>query len=137
MKFAYRKEQASEPVGDSRTAETAFRRLFRGHMQAHESFAMMMLGQDRVPRCLFRVSSGGLTETVVDLRIVYAAALKTLSTGLIFAHNHPSGNPRPSRADVDLTERLVAAGKLFDIEVLDHLILTANDYYSFKDEGLL
>ena len=85
----------------------------------------------------YKVSSGGITSTVVDIRIVLGIALKSLSCGLILAHTHPSGNLQPSKADIDLTHNLREAGRLMDIRLLDHLIISTEGYYSFADEGNL
>lgn len=83
---------------------------------------------------VMEVSSGGVAGTVADPKVIFAAALKC--SALILAHNHPSGNLRPSQADTNLTKRLVNGGELLDIAVLDHLIITEDDYLSFADEGL-
>ena len=85
----------------------------------------------------YKVSSGGITSTVVDIRIVLGIALKSLSCGLILAHTHPSGNLQPSRNDIDLTHNLREAAKMMDIRLLDHLIISNEGYYSFADEGNL
>ena len=85
----------------------------------------------------YKVSSGGITSTVVDIRIVLGIALKSLSCGVILAHTHPSGNLQPSKADIDLTHNLREAARLMDIRLLDHLIISNEGYYSFSDEGNL
>jgi DNA repair protein RadC len=82
-----------------------------------------------------KVSSGGLTGTIVDVRIVLGTALKAAATSIILAHNHPSGNLHPSQEDFNLTKRIKEAAKFMDITVIDHLILTDENYYSFADEG--
>lgn len=83
------------------------------------------------------ISSGGFGMTVVDPKMVFSIALKGCASGLVLAHSHPSGNLKPSQADLTITRKLVEAGRLLDLEVLDHLIITSNGYYSFGDEGLL
>ena len=83
------------------------------------------------------ISSGGFSHTVVDPKMVFSIALKGCASGVILSHSHPSGNLKPSQADLTITRRLVEAGKLLDLEVLDHLIVTSNGYYSFGDEGLM
>ena len=85
----------------------------------------------------YKVSSGGITSTVVDIRIVLGIALKSLSCGVILAHTHPSGNLQPSKADIDLTHNFREAARLMDIRLLDHLIISTEGYYSFADEGNL
>ena len=73
--------------------------------------------------------------TVVDAKVIFAAALKCRACAIILAHNHPSTNPQPSRADIELTNKLKKAGELLDLPILDHLIITPHGYYSFADEG--
>ena len=85
----------------------------------------------------YRVSSGGITSTVVDIRLILSIALKSLSCGLILAHTHPSGNLQPSRNDIDLTHNLREAGKMMDIRLLDHLIISSEGYYSIADNAEL
>lgn len=90
-------------------------------------------------RCLglSNIATGGITGCVVDPRLIFALAIKSRATGLILAHNHPSGNLTPSNADLAITQRLVDGGRIFDIKVLDHLILNSRDYLSMADEGYL
>jgi len=89
-------------------------------------------------RYIFEMSSGGITGTLVDVRILFAVALKSLSTGIILAHNHPSGTLNPSQSDKNLTTKIKHASELLDIKLLDHLIITPNrEYYSFTDEGII
>jgi DNA repair protein RadC len=84
-----------------------------------------------------KLSVGGVSGTMVDIRLLYKSALERLTSSIILAHNHPSGQMRPSSSDEDLTKQVVKAGKLFDIDVVDHLIIGATDFYSFADEGKL
>jgi DNA repair protein RadC len=82
------------------------------------------------------LSSGGITGTVVDIRLAFASALKALSTSIIMAHNHPSGNLKPSQADLNLSRKFKDAGKFLDIQVLDHIILDAESlFYSLSDNA--
>ena len=85
----------------------------------------------------YRISQGGIQATVVDQRIVVKRALELLSTRLILVHNHPSGNATPSDADFKLTRHIKEATKLFDIELLDHIIISTDSSYSFKSNGNL
>ncbi len=109
------------------------------HMEdkPHEEFWVMFL--NRANRLIKAecVSKGGLSGTVVDNRIIFKKALLKLSSGLILAHNHPSGNLNPSQADIQLTKKIEEGGKMLDIKVIDHLIITESGYFSFADEGLL
>jgi DNA repair protein RadC len=86
---------------------------------------------------IFELSTGGVSGTVADPKLIFAAALKVAASGLILSHNHPSGNLQPSQADIDLTRKIKEAGKLLEIQLLDHIILTTEGYYSFADEGLI
>ena len=86
----------------------------------------------------FKVSQGGISGTVIDVRLILATALKCLASGMIICHNHPSGNTDPSDSDLKITQKLKEAGATMDIQLLDHIILTPDgSYFSFADEGLL
>ena len=103
----------------------------------HEEFWVLLLNQANEVREKRRISSGGMTATVVDVRIFFRMALEAQCAGVIAVHNHPSGNLKPSQADITLTQKLVQAGKVVDVPLLDHLIVSERGYYSFDDEGLL
>ncbi|HEU4789337.1 MAG TPA: JAB domain-containing protein [Flavobacterium sp.] len=102
-----------------------------------EQFKILLLNNSNRVLGLYELSSGGITGTVVDLRLIFGAALKANATALIMAHNHPSGKLIASEADHSITQKVKAAGKLLDIAVLDHLIVTPENYYSFADDGTL
>ena len=76
-------------------------------------------------------------KTIADSKLIFSTCLKCLCSSVVLIHNHPSGNNTPSNSDIRLTNKLVEAGKLLDIKVLDHLIITSGSYYSFADEGLI
>lgn len=84
-----------------------------------------------------KISSGGISGTVADTRLIFKSAIDNLGSAIILVHNHPSGNLKPSQADITLTKRIKEGGKLLEIPVLDHLIIAENQYFSFADEGLL
>ncbi len=104
---------------------------------AHEEFWILLL--NRANRVVGRqqISQGGVTGTVVDAKVIFRKAIEGLACSIILCHNHPSGNLQPSQADTELTRKLAQAGKLLDIVVLDHLIISEAGYYSFADEGEL
>lgn len=102
-----------------------------------EEFKILLLNRANRVIGVFAVSTGGMCGTIADPRVIFAAALKSCATSIILAHNHPSGNLQPSQSDIDLTNKLKAAGKLLDIEVLDHIILAEDTYLSFADEGIM
>ena len=102
-----------------------------------EQFKVLFMNRANKILCLYNLSSGGITGTVADPRLIYAAALKINAISLILCHNHPSGSLKPSQADIDLTRKIKTAGTYFDMKVFDHLIITSETYFSFNDEGLL
>ena len=102
-----------------------------------EYFKVLFLNQAKQVLGYTLISEGGITETSVDVRIILQAALLTNSVALVLAHNHPSGNLKPSRQDMEITKQVKEAAKLMRITVIDHLILTDAGYYSFSDEGQL
>jgi DNA repair protein RadC len=102
-----------------------------------EVFAVICLNRAGNPLITKAVSSGGISETLVDLRIIYKLALENNATSIILAHNHPSGNILPSEADIKLTQKIIDAGKIMNIKVLDHLIIGHNEYYSMADQGAI
>ncbi|MBU3027735.1 RadC family protein [Zobellia galactanivorans] len=107
-----------------------------GELQ-HEEFWILYLSNANKVLHSAQLSKGGLTGTLVDVRIVMRQALEQGAVGLILSHNHPSGTLRPSEEDRKVTQKLKKAAAALDIKVLDHLIITQNDYYSFADEGIL
>jgi DNA repair protein RadC len=106
-------------------------------VELHEQFKIMLLDNKLTCLGLSEISTGGLDNCFVDPRIVFATALKSKATRLIFAHNHPSGVLKPSEPDIMMTKRLVEAGRLLDISVMDHLIVAPHGYYSFADNGMM
>lgn len=103
----------------------------------HEEFWVILLNRANRVIKKYQISQGGVTGTVADPKIIFKAALEELASGIILAHNHPSGNLTASQADVDLTKKLAAGGRLLEIQVLDHLIIAGQKYFSFADEGLI
>ncbi len=108
------------------------------NIELFESFKVIYLNNSNVVKGISTISTGGITGTIIDIRLIFATALKTLSTGIILTHNHPSVTLRPSDADKRMTEKIIKAGELLDIKVLDHLIVTPKkEYYSFADNKLM
>jgi DNA repair protein RadC len=102
-----------------------------------EEFKILLLTRSNSVLGIMAVSKGGISGTVTDVRIILQAALKSNASGIIVAHNHPSGNLNPSESDTKITQKIKEAGNIMDIQLLDHLIITGEDYYSFADNGLL
>ena len=85
-----------------------------------------------------KISQGGLSGTVIDVRLILSVALNCLASGILLCHNHPSGNIQPSESDIKLTTKIKEAGEIMDIQLIDHIILSPNnDYYSFADNALI
>lgn len=103
----------------------------------HEEFWVLILNRANRVIKKHQISQGGVAGTVADPKIIYKSALDSLASGIILAHNHPSGNLTPSQADIDLTKKLRDAGKMLEIQVLDHIIVAGQKYFSFADEGML
>jgi DNA repair protein RadC len=103
----------------------------------HEEFWVLMLNRGNQVLKRVQVSLGGVSGTVVDAKIIFKKALEIPASAIILCHNHPSGNLRPSGADIEITKKVKEGGALIDINVLDHLIVSERGYFSFADEGML
>jgi DNA repair protein RadC len=108
-----------------------------GTIEFLEEFKILLMNRSNSVLGILEISKGGISGTVSDVRVIFAAAIKANASGIIAGHNHPSGNLNPSESDTRLTQKLKEAGNLLDIQVLDHLILSTEDYYSFADNGNL
>lgn len=106
-------------------------------LELQEEFKVLLLNRANRILGIYTASRGGITGTVVDIRLLLAAALKAGACSIMLAHNHPSGNLKPSNADIQLTRKIASAADLMDLKVLDHLIVSTEGYYSFADEGEL
>ena len=102
-----------------------------------EQFKVVLLNRAQRVLGIYELSTGGVTGTVADPKLVFIAALKANACNIILTHNHPSGNLKPSWADEELTTKIATVGMYLDIKVSDHIIVTSEGYYSFADEGLL
>lgn len=103
----------------------------------HEEFWILLLNRANNVLSQHLISKGGQGGTIADPKIIFKSALENNAASIILAHNHPSGNLKPSQADINLTKKLREAGSFLDIPVLDHLIFTDTSYFSFADEGIL
>jgi DNA repair protein RadC len=104
---------------------------------AHEEFWILFLNRSNKVINRMKLSQGGISGTVTDVRIVMKKAIEYLASGIIVCHNHPSGNLNPSESDNKITQKIKEAGSLMDIQLLDHLIVSGKEYYSFADNGML
>jgi DNA repair protein RadC len=129
------KAEDCQKISSSRDAHKLFRDNWNNaQISLVEEFKVMLLNRANQVLGISTISKGGITGTVADPKIIFGLALKAVACGMILAHNHPSGNLKPSHADIKLTQKLVSAGKLFDLPILDHLIITNDNYYSFADD---
>jgi len=103
----------------------------------HEEFWILFLNRSNKVINQMKLSQGGVSGTVTDVRLVMKKAIEYLASGIIVCHNHPSGNLNPSESDSKITQKIKEAGNLMDIQLLDHLIISDKDYFSFADNGLL
>jgi len=138
IRIVYSKKlKTSERPKITRSAEAVevLRSVWSSQIEAREEFVVLML--DRSNRVLGYqlLSKGGISGTVADIRLIFSVALEALASSIILAHNHPSGNLKPSEADLTLTRKVKEASKVIDIALLDHFILTKEGHYSFADEG--
>jgi len=122
-------------ITTSRSAFEYFQPLM-GDLQ-HEEFHVMFLNRANVIIDSIKISSGGTTGTVMDVKLIIRHALDRLAQGIIISHNHPSGNKQPSTADTQITHKVRDAAALMDVNLLDHIIIADNDYFSFADEGMI
>lgn len=141
IKISYQpKFNASErpKVSQSKDAyNILFNNWDQGRIELNEQFFILLLNRANRVIGMTEISSGGFSGTLVDPKLIFGIALKSCASGIILSHNHPSSNMKPSQSDIILTRRLVEVGKLLDLSVLDHIILTKRGYFSFGDEGLL
>jgi hypothetical protein len=125
-------------ITSSKDAADFIRESFgEGQVELQEQFIVLYLNQANEIIGYYKHSKGAINATVADIRIVLATALKALAVSMVIAHNHPSGNLKPSRADEQLTDKIKQGSSLIDVKLLDHIIVTKEGYYSFADEGLM
>lgn len=113
--------------------------IFRPHLAdlSHEEFWILLLNRANNVIGKKNVSRGGLSGTLVDPKIIFKESIESRASGIILCHNHPSGNNRPSDADIRLTQKIKEGGRHLEISILDHIIIAGSSFYSFADEGLL
>ena len=112
-------------------------KLYNGDLEVYESFFVALLNRQNSTKGWARISQGGVSGTVTDIRMIAKHAVELLASSVVLVHNHPSGNIKPSQADMEITKRVKQVLELFDIKVLDHIILAEDNYFSFADEGLV
>lgn len=124
-------------ITSSRDIEQFTRLLYDGTLTIFESFYIVLLNNSNTTIGYVCISNGGITGTLVDVRLILKYVLESLAVSVILVHNHPSGTLRPSQADKDITTKVKNALSLLDVTVLDHIILTETSYFSFADDNIL
>lgn len=107
-----------------------------GRLELQEEFKVLLLNRANDVLGIYNMSMGSVSGTVVDIRLLFAVALKCNASGILISHNHPSGNLNPSEADIEITKKIKQASELFDMRMIDHIIITHLGYYSFLDSGV-
>ena len=138
LALTYKRESADlHKMTSSSSLYDFIKPYFGDTIEVQESFFIVGLSRSNRIRSVFRLSSGGAAGTVADPKLIFARLLLDNCAAFIMAHNHPSGNPKPSMADRKLTENCHKAGKVLDLPLLDHIIVTTHEYTSFADKGLI
>ena len=133
-----RSDTETKTIETIMSSKDAYNMMYRHLVDLnHEEFWVILLGRSSKVLGKELISKGGLSGTIADPKIIFHIALQHQASGIILMHNHPSGNLKPSQQDISLTKNLSAAGKMLDIQIFDHLIITDNGYFSFGDENLL
>ncbi|MBL4703204.1 MAG: JAB domain-containing protein [Flavobacteriales bacterium] len=124
-------------IRSSKDSAKYLKTVFPVQLDHKEAFVSLYLNRANKVIGYSVISIGGISGTVVDLKLLFQSALICNASAIIMCHNHPSGNLNPSNADINLTNKAVKGGQFLDLPVLDHIILTTNSYYSFADDGLI
>ena len=124
-------------ITSSTDAYNYCKQFYFGDLEIYESMFLLLLNSANNTTGYAKISQGGISGTVLDIKIILKYALESLASGIILCHNHPSGNTEPSEADKKITNKLKEACKLMDITLLDHVIITKENFTSFADEGLM
>jgi len=138
--YELRKVQSSFPrikITSSTDAARICRSFYHDDISIYESFFLLLTNNQNQTIAYVKISQGGISATIADTRLIAHYSIQALASGVILCHNHPSGARHPSDTDRSLTAKVKEGLKLFDVAVLDHIILTEEGYYSFCDEGIL
>lgn len=139
LTYSHKVKASHRPqIHASSDAERILRNAWpEGTMDYVEAFYILLLDRSNKVLGVVPISQGGVSGTVADPKVIFSAALLSNSSAIILAHNHPSGNLKPSEADIRLTRKMKESGQFLDLPVLDHIILTQESFYSFADEGII
>lgn len=138
-KLTYRPtKREAKTIKDAASAVEEFKNIFDPDtLNLFESFYVVYLNNANRVKGYLRISDGGMSTTMADPKLILMGALDSLATAMIISHNHPSGNPTPSQEDKKLTQRIKMAGQLLGVNLIDHVILSDERYYSFAENGIL
>ena len=134
LKYTKSKIQKTK-VTTSESASNVIRKFYFDDINIYESFFILLLNRQNVTTGFAKISQGGTAGTVVDIKIIAKYAIESLSSSVIICHNHPAGNKQPSDADINITKKIKDVLLLLDIKLIDHIIITENDFYSFADNS--
>ena len=139
LELGRRRGDAETKIPETIQGSKSAYQVLRRHLVdlPHEEFWLLLLSRSCKLIAKELISKGGLSGTIADPKIIFHIALQHQASSVILAHNHPSNNLKPSQEDINLTKKLYNAGKILDINVVDHLIISDDGYYSFSDEGML
>ncbi|CAN5826252.1 DNA repair protein RadC [soil metagenome] len=139
LELGRRRKETAAVAKTKITCSTDIYEYIRPQLQdlPHEEFWVILLNRANVVMKKMPVSTGGVAGTVADPKIIFKQAIESLASAVILVHNHPSGNLKPSSADITLTKKMKEAGTFLDLPILDHIIFADSGYYSFADEGVL
>lgn len=135
-KPSYKQSELTK-ISDVNESVSFLRAIWEDDILYRERFYMLMLNRQNKVIGFTLISIGGSSSCIVDVKMIMQSAILTHSCGIIIAHNHPSGNLKPSNPDLAITKQVKEACKIFDFALVDHIILTENSYYSFANEGIL
>jgi|LakMenEpi03Aug12_release.lakeMendotaPanAssembly.Ray.scaffolds.fasta_scaffold138681_8 DNA repair protein RadC len=127
----------SEQIKNSAMSADLARKMYDDDIDVVESFYIMILSKSNKLKHWAKISQGGVSSTVVDIKVICKHVIDCLGSSVIIVHNHPSGSLQPSEPDKRITEKVKKALEIFDVTLLDHLILTEDNYFSFADNGLI
>lgn len=139
IKVSYtNKKKELQIIKESRSSYEVLLACWNKHtIELQEEFKVLLLNRRNAVLGIYPLSKGGIAGTIVDAKLVFSVALKCNASNIILAHNHPSGSLIPSEADKRLTEKIRKAAGYLDLQVLDHIIVTKDNFFSFADNGLL
>ncbi|MCF6129330.1 JAB domain-containing protein [Flavobacterium sp. AS60] len=137
VSYSTKNNQKEKITSSDKAYNLFFNSWSKKTIELQEEFKVMILNNSNEVLGIYSMSKGGITGTVVDVRLIFAVALKCNATGIILAHNHPSGKLKPSDADLEITKKIKSGSDILDIKLLDHLIITKNGFYSFSDYGYI